>query len=290
MSTIKQPDLKLSELIERYTDSSEFRNLRPASQRAYSIYLGRLRPLHHRWVSGLTRSDIHRIWDQHQGYPGAQATLVKVTRRIFTWGLGWDVIHTAPMIPSSRRMGADRPKPHPMWSDVEITKFRAAAMQYEHKFVLEFFEIGLATGQRIGDICNSMHTKNWDGVTFKLTQTKTGVEVQFRPAGAFKRILEEAVAEGRKYVLSMPPPYHGRDRRLRYHFDAVRDLAGVEGTPHGLRKTVAVKLREMGATSEQAGALLGHLTGRMVDDYAEEARRTVLATAAAVMISQIMFE
>lgn len=289
--TMKTNEMRLGELVERYTASSDFTSLQPATQRAYLIYLKRLSPLGNKIVSKLIRSDIYDIYDKYNGLPGAQRTLIKVTRRMFGWGLSRELIASAPMVQQGRA-STSRRQPHMPWSDAHIRNFRTAAAEYasgrpDRQFVPDALEIALATGQRIDDVCNNMKMSGYDGEYFEVTQGKTGNLVRFKPSGRFKEILDGRIGE--RYVLCMPPPFHGRVQRLRYHFDAVREMAKVEPTFHGLRKTVAIKLTEAGMSEAQIAALLGHKTRRMVQEYAAMAQRTLLATQAADKMSVLDF-
>ncbi|MDD3030274.1 MAG: tyrosine-type recombinase/integrase [Alphaproteobacteria bacterium] len=49
---------------------------------------------------------------------------------------------------------------------------------------------------------------------------------------------------------------------------------------HGLRKTAAVRLAEVGCTTEQIKAITGHRTDDMATYYARQANQKVLAKAA----------
>lgn len=243
-------------------------------------------------VSKLHRSQIYDIYDEYSAMPGAQRTLIKVTRILFATGLECGWIATAPEVKQLRRDLNAKSMPYVAWTDAHIHRFREMAAQYatqrpERRFVGDALEIALATGQRMDDICNQMRMDGWDGEYFEFTQSKTGARIRFKPSGVFWQIIQSRIGE--KYVLAIPPPNHGRLQRLRYHFDAVREMANVDPTFHGLRKTVAIKLTEAGATSAQAAALLGHKTRRMVEEYASEAKRIVLATAAANMMAVMEF-
>ena len=284
MSKHQHIEPTLGRVVELYKDSAEFRRLKPASQRAYAIYLRRLSPLHNRIVTDITRLELVKSWDDVA--PHAAANTARVSSRMLEWAKDNDVIRgNVPTIRTPRRPAG---KPWEPWTDTEIKTFAAAAETYGsdsgYTCVKDAFTIALATGQRFGDIC-TMFTDGWDGEFYKFTQQKTGTLVTFKPADEFKFLLERAARIGERYVLSMPPPNHGREARLRYHFDAVRETTGISKTFHGLRKTVAVKLREAGASDAQIAALLGHRSTQMVERYARGANQVSLATAAAGMLS-----
>jgi len=283
------PDPTVQKLIEEFTNSREFGFLKPATQKVYSSYLRKLEPINARKVGSIKRADLFKIWDKSAASHGAMRSATKVTRRLFSWGMENELITEFPMITMPKT--SNRSVPFEAWDSYEIVKYQDAARDYieihpERGFVLDAVDIGLATGQRVSDIC-SMPLDGWSGDTYQVKQQKTGALVRFKPTGRFREILELSRDSGGKFVLQMPEPNHGRLERLRYHFDIVRDTAGVKKTLHGLRKTVAVLLREAGASNAQIAALLGHKTTRMVEAYAAEADQFVLATSAADLMSQI---
>ncbi len=295
MTKLKLKDPTLGELISTYQDSADFRALAPPTQKTYNIYLRQFEKLHSRKVSSITRPEIYKIYDAMSERPGAQEAMIKVGRRMFTWGLEREVIESAPIIRRTRKdRQASLSKSWESWTDAEITAFRKSAKEYadtnpEYAYVADAFEAALSTGQRFGDIAESMKTEGWDGEYFKMIQAKTGAAIMFKPHGRFLEIILAAVARNDRYIIGISRPYHGRISRLRYHFNIVRDLAGVTKVFHGLRKTVAVKLIEKGASEAQVAALLGHKTRRMVEEYSRDARATKLASDAARIMSDVIF-
>lgn len=281
-------DMTFGDLIAEFQDSMEFRLLKPGTQRTYTHFIGGMSDLRNMKVASMTRGDLHKIWDRYADRPASQQTMMKVTRRIFLWGQERDRIPSAPLIRIKRAGKSSGWLP---WTDAEIARFREAAKHYagidgSRQFVLDGFDIALVTGQRIGDICQ-MPIAGYDGQGYEFRQAKTGQFVRFDPTGRFRDVLEASKAAGSRYVLNIPPPYHGREARFRYHFDAVRNAADVSKVFHGLRKTVAVRLREEGATDAQIMAILGHADTRMTQAYAKLADRDRLATEAATMLARL---
>lgn len=281
--------MTLGELVETYLDSSAFRRLKPSSQKVYRIQLKKLAPLSGAKVSTLKRHDLYENWEKQSATMVGLRGAHRVARRLFNWAVERDLVETAPRLPYATGFG--KSEPYNAWDSFEIVKYQEAADQYialhpDRTMVRDAVDIALATGQRSSDIVE-MRTSDWNGETFQLRQIKTGHVIKFKPSGRFKEILEQAKARRDKYVLYMPPPAHGRVARLRYHIDAVRERASIKKTIHGLRKTVAVTLREAGASNAQAAALLGHKTTRMIESYAREADQVVLASAAADLMARI---
>ncbi len=276
-------DPTFGDIITLYQDSAEFRKLKPSSQRAYAGYLKKLKPVAAKTVSTTTRYDLVKSWENSP--PHAQANAARITSRMIEWATSMDLLQDAP---PAVRLPRPKGKAWEGWTDSEIARFRKGAIEYSNatnqQFVKDAFEIALATGQRFGDVCGFL-TEGWDGEFFKFRQGKTGTLVTFKPSEEFKLLLEQAVKRGDRFVLEIPPPNHGREARLRYHFDIVRETTGVDKTFHGLRKTVAIKLREAGASDAQIAALLGHRSTRMVERYAAGANQVSLASAAADLLS-----
>lgn len=289
MHTTKLPDPTLGSLVEKYKDSPAYTRMRPSSQLTYNTYLKHLQPLHARPISTIARGELQLLWKNLS--PGAYSQAIKTTRRLFSWGVENDECETAPLVKRSGNGVVHKSRPHEPWTDAEIKAFKEAAYEYglqngAFAYVLDAIEIALATGQRISDVV-AMPMSGWDGEHYTMRQTKTGQQVRFKPQGRFLEILERNVADKERFVLAMPKPHHGRLARLRYHFDAVREMVGVTKTFHGLRKTVAIKLRENGATNAQIAALLGHTTSRMVESYARGADQVLLANAAIGILADL---
>lgn len=280
----------LGDLIDRW-ETEKFQHLSYSTQRAYAVSLKKLSKLRHYKVSALTRSV---FYDEMRNEPTAsQNAIVQRASALFSWAIEVGEIESAPRLPAPPAHKAEGYAP---WTNKEIADFRETAREEamidpETRIAADGFELMLGTGQRISDVV-AMRMEHFDGEVFKVVQQKTKNEIAFRPAGK----LLELLSNGRKrgFVLDFETN-HGslmgaRLSKFQYRFRLVREKAGIVKSPHGLRKTVAVRLRELGQSDEFIASLLGHKSGRMVALYGAAADRSAMASAAASAMDKISRE
>lgn len=291
--------LTIGELSDRYQRSSKFVRLSLATQKAYGISLRCLEPIETKLAAQLTKSEFSKIVETgRDGIPLAPATSISrmsAIRCMLTWAEDEGLIKEIPAFPRIRKTRTDRDVSP--WPAADIEKFRALAQAkidsgQDIQFALDCFDLALLTGQRLGDIL-LFNRRGWDGETFSFTQQKTGARIRLKPTG---RLLEmvQTLDTGRGFLVVIETP-HGnsqdaRQNRFRYAFDLLRQEAGIKRTFHGLRKNVAVALREQGYSDAQIAALLGHKTTRMVAEYSAGANREKMATECARALSEMTWK
>lgn len=137
----------------------------------------------------------------------------------------------------------------------------------------------LYTGQRQAD-CLAASWRDVQGSRIRVKQEKTGVELTIR----IHQDLKTALDTTKKTSVKILTTSNGKGwevENFRKLFREARNKAGLtEVTFHGLRKTAARNLAEVGCTESQIMAITGHKTSAMVSHYVKDANQEKLAEAA----------
>lgn len=177
-----------------------------------------------------------------------------------------------------------RSEGHPPWTAAEIAAYRArwpmgtvprAAMELLHW-----------TGARLGDAVRLGPGMVDAGGVLVFRQSKTGGEAFVpwtSPLPAYALPIEGDRAAMHAALAALPGGHmtwlataHGRSRSDKALGTLIREsarAAGVEKSAHGLRKTRATELADLGATTHQAAAWTGHESLKEVEHYTRRANR-----------------
>lgn len=270
-------------MVEAYLASGEYRqNLKQKTKDAYRYDLDILRTRFGKFrVADIEVKHVLKMRDFFADKPGKANTLVRTLRVVFGWGIGRGLMKTNPadlkgVNVKKLKIGAHKP-----WAPAALAKFRAEGQPH----LVLAFELGLATGQRQGDLIRLRWDDISDGVVH-VAQEKTGKElwlpVSKHLAGVLARAPRQAVtvlvnSRGTPWIKANP---------LAQAFGAEITRLGLDGLVfHGLRKTAAVALADVGCSTKQIAAVTGQ-SDQMVEHYTRGADQKRLAKAAVVKLER----
>jgi integrase len=261
------------ELVQKFIASPEFQST-TAQTKADRMRL--LNALPAMWrdlpAKRLSRAAVLEYRDTHKENPGTGNYAVRVLRRLCSFAIDRGYMTTNPAARPGRLKVNN---PHRAWSDVAVTKFREACTDPMARLG---FEIGLATGQRLGDVLK-MTRADYDGQTVACVQNKTGVKVRV-PAHSELKPWLDSVGDRFLFLTTRTGKQFTRFSFGKI-FRAQVLKAGLDGLNfHGLRKTATVRLAEAGCTDTEIQAVTGHKTASMVAHYRAEADKTKAAVVA----------
>lgn len=283
----RAPTGTVSELIARYYGSATFQKAGPARQKIVRGILESFRDdFGNDLVSGfrfdhieailLAKAKKRRSGKRDVGGPVAAQNMHKQLKRLFRYAVKVGMIATNP---AELAEGVKAPKGgrHP-WSEPEIAAYRAKhALGTKARLALE---IMLWTGLRLGDAARfgRAHIK---GGTVRYVQAKTGKELILPAAPQMLRAIEEMPMTGIETFLvtdyGKPFSVDGLGNKVRQWCDE----AGLPHcTAHGLRKALARRTADLGATQQQLKAVGTWSNDAEVATYVRGADQAKLADSA----------
>jgi integrase len=272
------PD-SLAALIVAFRTSPHWAQLRASSRKNYEGAFKWLAGIDGLPAGAVTRTMILDLRDAVFAAhgPGAAITFTRVFCTLFNWAVDRGKL---PFNPAQRIKPAAKLQALPTWTEEEYQLALANLPERLRRAVI----LGACTGQRVSDLISL----TWDQVTggrIRLTQRKTGepISIPIHPelATELARWRQDAVV-GRTILLDR----RGRpwtpvrlDVAMRRALDAIPGLRP-RLNMHGLRKLMATRLAELGASAHEIGAITGHRTLAMIEHYTRAARQERLADAA----------
>lgn len=228
---------------------------------------GRPRDLERRHVIRLMNANAHRVRFARQ----VVQTLSVVMEHAIDIGM---VEHNRAkgvrLIPFRRERDQNRPWPKEAREAYEANASPRARLIYE---------IGIGTGQRIGDILSMKWEDVRDGA-IHVKQGKTGAELVIPLTARLAAHLAAAPREGR-YILAKNLVEPIGYETARQDVDkARRGTIVMEYTRHGWRYTCAAELAAAGCSDEEIAAITGHQALSMVKKYSGKARQVARAKSA----------
>ena len=264
-------------LITRYYASVNFTNLKPSSQRGYKSALEPLAKKHgHKPVVLLTDDEVKDIIEEIGQRSPQMANLTKrVLRNMLV--IAYDRKWIARPITGGRIVPYKGGK-HRAWSQDEMDAYEARwPLGTRERLAYATY---LYTDQRGGDVVKMRRADVAKGA-IPLVQEKTNTVVGLP-------IHPELMAAIKAYPSNGPAIIGDRAGRpigrtaLTALVTKARRLAGLpeDCKPHGLRKSMLVRMSHNGATTKEMQSVSGHLTTKEIERYSEDANRQVLAFAA----------
>lgn len=188
---------------------------------------------------------------------------------------------------AARVKGLPKSIPISRWTDAECDKFVKEAPDHLR---LAFY-LALYTGQRRSDLIR-MKWSQYDGKTITVLQQKTNRLLHIPVHPDLKKELDEAKQRQDKYFEDRRKPNPGYillSKRMDMwsldyftnSFRAELKRLGVSGrSVHGLRKTTAAKLAELGCSPHLIAAITGHKSLTEIMNYTSEADQKRMAQEA----------
>ena len=279
-------------LVAAYLDCSEassspFKTRAPETQRTRRNILDNFRaaygdrPLFRIEAGGkrtmlLTRQHVQTMVNRRVATPFAQRNFLNTLRAMFDWAV------TEGRIPDDPTLGVKRAKAktdgYKTWSETEIARFEARH-PIGSKARLAFALL-LYTGQRRGDVVRMGSQHVHDGV-LTITQEKTGTEVTIPVHPKLREIIAATKNVGVKTYLVT---HQGKPYTAPGFGNWFRDLCNEASCPgvsaHGLRKTTATRLADIGCSEHEIASVLGHTSIAVVEIYTRAVNRKRLAQSA----------
>lgn len=254
-------------LVNEYLHSPEFKNLKPRTQAEYQRISLALADAHgQKAVKGMERKHVRQIRDAKADTPGAANTIVRMLKILLNFAVDDGLLTFSPAAKMKElRVGEWRDG-----SDAECAKFEkhwAPGTMQRRAYALALY-----TGQRLSDVVRMTRSHRENGLIRVVTQ-KTREELWIPEHSKLTIELSSGVV-GITHLLTTPtqgkpfdPVYFGA-----WFADAI-EKAGLpeDCVLHGLRKCAARTLADLGCTTEQIKAIIGHRTDRMVSKYTKTA-------------------
>lgn len=258
-----------------YRASPEWRALAETTRKTRESYIKTLELLQEQPVAAITRRAMLTIRDEIAGKRGNGAAngFMKTASVVFSWAVQRDWIAATPIYKIEPLPGGHLPA----WSMAEAEAAIAAMPEPLRRVVI----LGLYTGQRRGDLI-TMPWSAYDGGTLRLTQQKTGTRLVIPVHPALKTELDAWRKTATSTIIlttknGIPWSGHHVSESVRLWMTG----AGMAGlNVHGLRKLMAARLANEGASTHEIAAVTGHKTIALVQLYTASADQQRMASAA----------
>ncbi|MBS0269482.1 MAG: tyrosine-type recombinase/integrase [Proteobacteria bacterium] len=270
----------VADLIARYFDSPEFASLADSSRRNFRRQLERFREKHgHRSVKLLDRATVKTIIGNMRDKPNAANKLLDRLKVLLNFAVDIELIKASPA--AGMKGFKVVSEGFHTWSEDEIGRY--LERHPEGSKARLAMALMLFTGQRRSDAVR-MGWQHVKGDMIGIRQRKTHKLLWIPLHPALKAILDQTPRTNMTFLLTeygKPFTGNGFGNKMREWCDQ----AGLpECSSHGLRKAMATRLAEAGATTEQIKAVTGHETDAEVSRYTKAASQKKLAGSAMLLI------
>lgn len=274
----------MSALAAAYYQSSNWKRLRPESQRTYRNIIERLRTeFGTAPIVRIERKHIRAMLDARADKPAAARNFLKVMRALLSFAAEREMIPADPTI--GIKSPRYRTRGYPTWSEDEIGRFyQKWPPGSRARLALDLL---LYTGQRRSDIVR-MGWPAYRGDRITVVQQKTGAALDI-PAHP---VLRDTLANTPRTNLTFLITAYGKPFTAPGFTNWFRECVVAAGLPphrsaHGLRKSAARRLAEAGCTAHEIMAITGHKTLSEVDIYTRAANQKDLADAAIARLNKL---
>ncbi len=277
--------MKLRNLTALYMTSPEWIELSTASRRIYLSGMKHLASMMDMDVNKINRPMVIDLRDRLYDKRATCRIVLAVLNNILKYG--YDHGHS-----NHNHAGSMRHLPKqiaiPRWSDKECDLF----MERSKPYLRRAFMLALYTGQRRCDLIR-MKWDQYDGKCISVLQQKTKrvLKIPVHP-----RLKEELDLMKQEQVLirlgrrkNVPSPYiihnyYGQPWSANSLTGAIQyravQLGIMNRSLHGLRKTTAAKLAELGCSPNLVASITGHRSLKEVMNYTDEADQVRMAEEA----------
>ena len=278
------PKRSLQWLVDKYQESAAFKGLAPKTQSARrNMYKsvcagsGGSTPL-----SEIGRTTIAGGRDKRADTPFAAINFMKMMGYLFEWAVDAGFMEDNPV------RGVKRPKVktdgYRPWTEDDIIAFyRKHPAGSQERLAIEIF---MFTGMRRQDVylLGPQHVRN-DIIEFRAAKNGAELFIALHP------ILKTSLATVKTgHMAFIVTTVNGRPFKSAASFgnwfgEACRE-AGVPGRAHGIRKSMAQRLAEMGGSNQELKALFGWSSDSMAALYTKKADRRKMALNAAEKLNE----
>ena len=262
------------DLAVAYLASPEYARLAPGTRENYRRHIDRLcRTFGPHAVDAIRMAHVIAYRDKRAARPGAANNEITVMRIVFAWGIPRDRVRVNPADFGAANVARLPGGAHRPWPAAAIARWRKGARPE----LVWAVEIGLATGQRLGD-CLKMR---WSDVTadggIAVVQQKTGKEL-WVPITAHLAGVLAGIERRSVFILTTPTGRVWTKENFHEQFATARDALGLRGVVfHGLRKNAAQVLAEHGCSVDEIKSFTGHESDKNAAHYVKGANQKRLA-------------
>jgi integrase len=262
-------------LVDAYfADREAFGERKPSTQRIYRMILEPLAKINGlKPVAQLERRHIKQWRNARSETPGMANMVVKVVRLLLTYAVENEFRRDNP----ARYIKLFKLGEHRAWTDDECTAFEArwpsGTMQRRAYMLAKF------TGQRCGDIAGMVRAHRKGGA-LRVVQQKTGAELWIPEHRALAAELARGTGQMSLLTKADGSGFDG-DSLSMWFADAI-DQAGLPDAcvMHGLRKTPARMLAEVGCSTHEIASITGHAALAEIERCTQAANQKKMASAA----------
>jgi integrase len=268
-------------IVERYFTHTEFAGKKPSTQKIYRIHAEVIkRRIGTAPISHLTPMNIRVLRDRIADEQSTSTADMCVVMLRILWDFAGEFLHLDLKANPAREVkkihsGSE----HQPWRGDVVEKFDKTARPN----VRLAFALLLYTGQRVGDVA-VMRWSDFDGKNISVSQAKINKlgKVPLRQTipvhPRLLALLKAAPRESTTIVVSdWRRPYSDGESLSTAITRHLETIGAGEFTTHGLRKNAAVNLIEAGCTHDEAKAITGHRSTRMLEHYTKNADQARLA-------------
>ena len=280
--TSQAPQGSLSQVIQSWYQTPDFKRLSPVTRKNYRGIAERLREEHgHRSVKTLTRSIIKRLMGKKADTPEAANSLLRILRLVLDHAMhDMEIIEHNPARDVKKYRPAN-PDGYHTWTEKEITRFFDRWPEGTPADMA--MSLMLYTGAARSDAVQLGPENIVDGrLQYRRQKMKTrdGVLVDIPIHPELRRRLDALPEDQETFLCTQ----YGKPRSAAGLGNKMREWANAAGltecTSHGLRKACARRLAEAGATPHEIMAVTGHKTLAEAQRYTEKVARAGLADRA----------
>jgi integrase len=264
-------------LVNDFLSSGQFRDKAERTRGEYRRIAELLQAEHgDNRVAKITRRHVRIIRDAKAETPGAANNVLRIMKILLNFAVDDGLMVASP----AAKMRELKVGDWRAWTDKELATFekRWAPGTMQRRA----YAVALYTGQRKRDQVTRTraHRETIDGVAgIWIVQSKTGEELWIPEHRELTAELARGVA-GMEHLLITPT--QGKAFGETYYGAWFADAIDKAGLPedcvlHGLRKSAARKLADMGLSEEVIKSITGHVTSRMVAKYVRGANQRRLA-------------
>ena len=255
----------MADLIARYRASPEYRRLRPKTRLEYDRAIAfLLSACGDKPAATLPRKFVIKLRNDNQDSPSRANKTIAFLKTLMNFAVDLEWRASNPCHNVKKLKLGEGAK---VWTAEQIATFTDKARPH-HRIA---FELGLNTGQRLGDIL-AISWSAYDGATVTLKQQKTGAELTIPCTRRLKMYLDSLPRRSPIIVTNADGKPYRRVDSYSNLFGAEIRAMGLSGISfHGLRKTAAAILAEEGCSEREIMALTGHRSTAMVSHYTRQA-------------------
>lgn len=268
--------------IEKYRRSSKWAELAPATRKQRENILKAVETASgSAKLADITEDDIRDGREDRAATPHSANNFLKAMRGLFAWALEYKHVRADPTKGVTMLKGRNDKYGFHTWTEEEVAQFEARWTLGTRERLA--FDILLYTGLRRGDAVRLGRQHIRDNVIVFRTE-KTGEEVVLPVLPP----LAESIAASKVGDLTFIVTNRGTPfvkESFGTWFREVCDVAGVQGSAHGLRKAGATRAANNGATDKQLMAMYGWQDPKMATHYTRKADKLRLAMEAAQFVA-----